>query len=103
MGMWLDASRDDDLAAGVDDPPDVARERAWRRYGDDLLSLNGYIPVTHPPGGHHLITSNQIIKHRTSLRIKLSSTGSYLPWPGYASGLASDGSPLPWKRVRGGP
>ena len=39
VGMRLDASWNDDPAASVNDLSDVARERAWCRDGDDLLSL----------------------------------------------------------------
>ena len=37
MGMGLNSPWNDNLAAGIDDPPDVARQRAWSRDGDDLL------------------------------------------------------------------
>jgi hypothetical protein len=89
MGVGLNAPRNDDLAAGIDDAPDVARQRAWSRDGDDLLSLNGYIPITNSPGGHHLTTSNHIINHRLSLPIKLRSTRNCPPLAGMCIRLST--------------
>ena len=75
--IWAWGSWNDNLAAGIDDPPDVARQRAWSRDGDDLLPE--WLHPNHPlPGGHHLATSNHIIKHRLSLHSMLGIPQSFL-------------------------
>ena len=63
VGVGLDATGHDNLAAGVDDLGRRGREEAGKCYGHNLLALDPHVPVAYPSWGDNATSLNEHVEH----------------------------------------
>ena len=63
VGVGFNAAGHHHLAGGVNDPGRLFGEGVVGGHGDNLLALNGNVPVAHSPGRNHLSVADNQVKH----------------------------------------